>query len=228
MPATPWSQPAMTRPAPSGNRNGAPRFHDASNSSPVECATPDVVHRRRCCPGVASAPSPAVMSSTTRSVGGGPSIGVDVGSLQGHGVLRQESCWGSAAQPARSVGQGARRGGQPRRPRVLAAPARAGTRRTAHGRDASASRRNSHLQQQQVLGHHLLRRHVRDARQRQHAVRAARRPAAPRTAAGCARRPRCRRPGRAPAAAAGSASRRVGEQRRARRRPRGASSGRPR
>ena len=40
MPATPWSQPAMTCPAPSENRNGCPRFHDASNSSPVEYATP--------------------------------------------------------------------------------------------------------------------------------------------------------------------------------------------
>ena len=40
--------------------------------------------------------------------------------------------------------------------------------------------------------------------QRQHAVRPARPPAAPRTAAACARPPRCRRPGRGRAAAAGS------------------------
>ena len=61
------------------------------------------------------------------------------------------------------------------------------------------------LQQQQVLGDHLLRGHVGDPGERQHAVRPARRPAAPSSAAGCARRPRCRRPARARAAAAAPA-----------------------
>ena len=40
MPWTPWSQPAMTWPMPSLNWSGWPRLYDASNSSPVECATP--------------------------------------------------------------------------------------------------------------------------------------------------------------------------------------------
>ena len=39
-PATPWSQPEMTWPTPSRNDSGSPRLYDASNSSPVECATP--------------------------------------------------------------------------------------------------------------------------------------------------------------------------------------------
>ena len=50
--------------------------------------------------------------------------------------------------------------------------------------------------QQQVLGDDLLRRHVGDADQRQHLVRAGRRRAAPTTAAACGRRRRCRRRGR--------------------------------
>ena len=40
MPWTPWSQPAITWPLPSLNSNGRPRSHEASNSSPVEKATP--------------------------------------------------------------------------------------------------------------------------------------------------------------------------------------------
>ena len=40
MPCTPWSQPLMTWPTPSRNRSGSPRLYDASNSSPVEWATP--------------------------------------------------------------------------------------------------------------------------------------------------------------------------------------------
>ena len=40
IPCTPWSQPGITCPLPSLNANGWPRFHDASNSSPVEWATP--------------------------------------------------------------------------------------------------------------------------------------------------------------------------------------------
>jgi hypothetical protein len=40
MPAIPWSQPAMTWPTPSRKLSGSPRFQDASNSSPVENATP--------------------------------------------------------------------------------------------------------------------------------------------------------------------------------------------
>ncbi len=40
IPTMPSSQPAMTMPTPSRKSSGAPRFHDASNSSPVEWATP--------------------------------------------------------------------------------------------------------------------------------------------------------------------------------------------
>lgn len=40
MPLTPISQPLMTWPPPSPNANGSPRFQDASNSAPVDCATP--------------------------------------------------------------------------------------------------------------------------------------------------------------------------------------------
>jgi hypothetical protein len=40
MPATPWSQPAITWPRPSVKLNGSPRFHEASNSSPEEKDTP--------------------------------------------------------------------------------------------------------------------------------------------------------------------------------------------
>ena len=39
-PTMPWSQPWMTWPTPRRKSSGAPRFHEASNSSPVECATP--------------------------------------------------------------------------------------------------------------------------------------------------------------------------------------------
>ena len=44
MPCTPWSQPGITCPLPSLNWNGCPRFHDASNSSPVVNEHADVVH----------------------------------------------------------------------------------------------------------------------------------------------------------------------------------------
>jgi len=40
IPRTPASQPGITLPLPSWNLNGWPRFHEASNSSPVEKATP--------------------------------------------------------------------------------------------------------------------------------------------------------------------------------------------
>src|SRR5262245_37797085 len=80
MPATPRSQPAITWPAPSGNSNGSLRLHDESNSLPVECATPTYCTETRV-PGVASGPSPTVMSVISRSVGAAPAgtstVGLD-------------------------------------------------------------------------------------------------------------------------------------------------------
>ena len=40
IPATPWSHPEITWPAPSGNENSSLRFHDESNSWPVDHETP--------------------------------------------------------------------------------------------------------------------------------------------------------------------------------------------
>ncbi len=54
MPCTPASHPGITWPLPSLNANGCPRFHEASNSSPVVNATPR------------SAPSPCGRSSPRR------------------------------------------------------------------------------------------------------------------------------------------------------------------
>src|SRR3954465_12021937 len=71
MPATPWSHPPMTCPAPSWNVKGSPRSHDASNCDFVDqpCPTYCMVH---CLPDTASGPSPTVRSSTWSEVGGSP------------------------------------------------------------------------------------------------------------------------------------------------------------
>ena len=61
----------MTSPAPSVNSNGSPRSHEASNSSPVENATP-TYWTDTSSPSLAALPLPSTMSSDSSLVGGDP------------------------------------------------------------------------------------------------------------------------------------------------------------
>src|SRR3954471_17661132 len=89
MPATPWSHPLITCPAPSWNVNGSPRSHEASNCDRVDqpCPTYCMVH---CLPATASGPSPTVRSSTCSEVGGSP-CGISTTGLSGNGLSNLES-----------------------------------------------------------------------------------------------------------------------------------------
>ena len=69
-PATPWSQPGMTWPAPSGNVNGSlPRSHDASNCAPVDHELPTYC-TETVSPALAALPLPLTMSVFCSSAGG--------------------------------------------------------------------------------------------------------------------------------------------------------------
>src|SRR4051812_6132987 len=71
MPTTPWSQPGITWPAPSGKTNGWPRSHEASNCCPSRKRTP-TYWTVTVSPGFAVAPVPLTMSCLTSSVGASP------------------------------------------------------------------------------------------------------------------------------------------------------------
>src|SRR5215217_2848944 len=73
IPATPSSQPGITWPAPSGNRNGwPPRSHDASNCAPVDHELPTYC-TETVSPGFAALPLPFTTSVFCSSAGGSPS-----------------------------------------------------------------------------------------------------------------------------------------------------------
>src|SRR3954452_8269218 len=71
IPATPLSQPAMTWPWPSGKVNGWPRFHEASNSLPVDHESP-TYWTVTVSPAFAAGPLPTTRSFLIRSGGGSP------------------------------------------------------------------------------------------------------------------------------------------------------------
>src|SRR5215207_2868840 len=72
IPATPWSQPGITWPAPSGNSNGwPPRSHDASNCAPVDHELP-TYWTETVSPAFAALPLPLTTSSCCSSAGGSP------------------------------------------------------------------------------------------------------------------------------------------------------------
>src|ERR671916_3342096 len=84
IPSTPWSQPWMTWPWPSGNENGSPVSHDASNCRPFNADTP-TYWTVTVLPDVAVSPSPTLRSSLTSEVGSLPS-GTSTCGLVGAGV----------------------------------------------------------------------------------------------------------------------------------------------
>src|SRR5690348_15585223 len=75
IPASPLSQPGMTWPAPSGNENGWPWFHEASNSVPFSYRTPSYC-TVTVSPGFAALPCPLARSLIFSCAGGVELIGV--------------------------------------------------------------------------------------------------------------------------------------------------------
>src|SRR5215212_9543742 len=72
IPDTPWSQPGMTWPAPSGNVNGSvPRSQEASNCSPVDHESP-TYWTATTSPVFAALPLPLTMSTVCSPAGGSP------------------------------------------------------------------------------------------------------------------------------------------------------------
>src|SRR3954469_3507264 len=71
MPTTPWSQPGITWPAPSGKTNGWPRSQEASNCWPSRKRTP-TYWTVTVSPGFAVASVPLTMSCLTSSPGASP------------------------------------------------------------------------------------------------------------------------------------------------------------
>src|SRR4051794_26190006 len=71
MPLMPSSQPWMTCPWPSGNWNGWPRAHEASNCSPVDHELPTYWTVANW-PGLIAGPEPVTRSFLISFVGGSP------------------------------------------------------------------------------------------------------------------------------------------------------------
>jgi hypothetical protein len=84
MPATPWSQPGMTAPAPSWNVNGSPRSHEESNCRPLTNETP-TYWTETCLPRSATAPLPTLRSLITSFLGALP-LGTLTAGLVASGV----------------------------------------------------------------------------------------------------------------------------------------------
>src|SRR3954452_17840667 len=78
MPATPWSQPGMTWPPPSGNSKGCPRSHELSNTVLSSQRAP-TYWTLTFDPALAVAPVPFLMSLITSFAGGSPPGDVIVG-----------------------------------------------------------------------------------------------------------------------------------------------------
>src|SRR5438105_716236 len=82
IPATPWSQPGMTCPAPRRKLKGSPRFQDASNSRWLDHATPTYC-TSTVEPAVATGPVPTTRSLLWSVAGGAPAGTVTVGRVSG-------------------------------------------------------------------------------------------------------------------------------------------------
>ena len=102
MPAIPSSQPTMTRPAPSGNENGASSgSHELSNSVPSAPSTP-TYSISTVAPATASRPLPSIMSVTINSSIGPRNSSLTSGFTSGGNTTSSRS---SSSDPSSSASE---------------------------------------------------------------------------------------------------------------------------